>query len=246
MPRRIDAAACWALAFVLAVGTGCSGPAARSVEVGRHRVRFVLPKGWEHLDHGRQQLFRRGDAEISLVDLGPGTRDVMVAEFQSARSLWQAGRRPDALQRVGDLRGPALRFATSEQRAEFWKPWTDVTYIPGRADSSAIGAAFEALIEGTRLFAEVTPERMLEYVLLQTSDMRRREIRSRDQRTVHGSVWVEVETWDRVSHLYRSRLAVLENHGYLLVLAVERGTLEQAGPAFEDLLQSLEVTANAR
>jgi hypothetical protein len=141
------------------------------------------------------------------------------------------------------LRSPSLRFAPSQQRADFWKPWTDVTYIPDLADSSAIGAAFEALIEGTRTFAKVTPESMLEYVLVLTSDAtRRREIGHRDRRTIHGSDWIEVETWDRVSHLDRSRVAFLESDGYLLVLSIDRGRFEETGPGFEALLTSLDVS----
>jgi hypothetical protein len=202
----------------------------------------VLPRGWEHLDHGRQQLFRNGEAQISLVDLGSATRDAMVSELRSAESLWRDGHRRDAFQRVRELRSPALRFATSHQRAEFWRPWTDVTYIPDLADSFAIGTGFEALITGTGTLAEVTPQRLLEYVLLLTSDTRRREIGHRDKRTIHGSDWIDVETWDPVSHLDRSRLAFLEDGGYLLVLAIDHGLYEETGPVFEALLTSLDLS----
>jgi hypothetical protein len=205
----------------------------------------MLPKGWEHLDHGRQQLFRNGESQISLVDLGPGTRDAMVSELRAADSLWRAGRRRDAFQRVRQLRSPALRLAPSQQRADFWKPWTDATYIPEAVDSFAIGTAFEALVTGTRVFAEVTSESMVEYVLMLSSDMRRRAIGHRDRRMIHGSAWMELETWDRVSHLYRSRTAFLANNGYLLVLAIDHGRFEETGPGFEALLTSLEVAAGA-
>jgi len=241
MPRPSDATLGLALVLVMALGPGCSAEKTRTVEVGHHRVTFVLPEAWEHLDHGRQQLFRHGEAQISLVDLGPGTREGMVRELRAADSLWRAGRRKDAFQRVRRLRSPALRFAPSPLRADFWKPWTDVTYIPNRADSSAIGTAFEGLIAGTTMFPEVSPESMIEYVLTLTSGDQRREIGHRDRRTIHGSRWVVVETWDRVSHLYRSRVAFAENDGYLLVLALDRGVFEQAAPGFEALLASLEV-----
>ena len=243
MPRPGDATLGLALILVMVVGPGCSAGRTKpqTVEEGHHRVTFVLPEGWEHLDHGRQQLFRNGEAQISLVDLGPGTREGMVRELRAADSLWRAGRRKDAFQRVRQLRSPALRFAPSRLRADFWKPWTDVTYVPDRADSSAIGTAFEGLIAGTGMFPEVSPESMIEYVLTFTSGDQRREIGHRDRRTINGSRWAVVETWDRVSHLYRSRVAFTENDGYLLVLAFDHGVFEQAAPGFEALLTSLEV-----
>lgn len=245
MPRPSDAALCLALVLGLGAGPGCSGVRTQTVEVGHHRVRFALPKGWEHLDHGQQQLFRNGESQISLVDLGPATPGAMVRELRAAESLWRAGRRRDAFERVRTLRSPALRFAPSQQRADFWKPWTDVTYIPDAADSAAIGPAFEGLIEGTGMFARVTPEQMLEYALTLTSDMRRREIGRRNPRAIHGSVWTDVETWDHVSHLNRSRVAFMLNDGYLLVLAIDRGVFEQESPAFEALLTSFEVAPAA-
>lgn len=248
MPRPSEASLGLALILVMAVGPGCSAGNTKpqTVEVGHHRVTFVLPEDWEHLDHGRQQLFRNGETQISLVDLGPGTREGMVRELRAADSLWRAGRRRDAFQRVRQLRSPALRFAPSPLRADFWKPWTDVTYVPDLADSSAIGTAFEALIAGTGMFSEVSPESMIEYVLTLTSGDKSREIGHRDRRTINGSQWVVVETWDRVSHLYRSRVAFAENHGYLLVLAFDRGVFERAAPGFEALLTSLQVAPSAR
>jgi len=247
MSRRSDVragvAVALALALALASVPGCSSPKSNAVEVeiGHHRVRLVVPEGWERLDHGRQQLFRDAEAQISLVDLGPATRDAMVSELRAAQTLWLAGRRKDAFQKIRSLRSPSLRFAPSEQRADFWKPWTDVTYIPDAADSGAIGPALEALIEGTAMFEPVTPERMVMYVLMIGADVRRREVGQKEQRTIHGAEWTVVEIWDRVSHLDRARVAFLVNNGYLLVLGIDRGVFEQTGKDFDALLSSIEV-----
>lgn len=244
MPRRGDPALLVTFALLLAGLPGCADrtPKPATVAVGHHRVRFVLPEGWEHLDHGRQQLFRNGETQISLADLGPGTREGLVRELRAADRLWRAGRRGDAFQRVRGLHGPALRFAPSPLRADFWRPWTDVTYIPDHADSAAVVAAFESLIAGTGMFPPVSRESMIEYVLTSISNDQRREIGHRDRRKIHGADWTVVETWDRVSHLYRSRVAFVDDRGYLLVLAFDHGLFEPAAPAFEALLTSLEVT----
>src|SRR5262249_43746413 len=142
---RTERAALLALALAWALVPGC---ARRSVgtpsdmAVGHHRVHFVTPQGWEHLDHGREQLFRCNDAQLSLVDLGPVTREGMVSELKAAKGTWLAGRRRDAFDRVRELRSPALRYAAWQQRTEFWGPWADVAYAPEAADSFAIGPAF--------------------------------------------------------------------------------------------------------
>ncbi len=63
------------LLAALATGGACARPApvVERMEIGRHRVRLVTPRGWEHLDHGRAQLFRNGEWELRLEDLGPAT-----------------------------------------------------------------------------------------------------------------------------------------------------------------------------
>ena len=249
MPRRSSVG--WWVAVVLAlagaVGAGCSpAPAGKSTEavlVGRHHVWLAVPKGWERLDHGRQQLFRNGEAQISLVDLGPATRAGMVSELQSADSLWRAGRHLDAIHRIRNLRSPALRYAESQTRADFWKPWTDAAYNSDPADSFPMGLALNALIAGTNALTEATPDQMLKYVLGPDFNKERTEVSHQGQRTIHGSQWTDVETWSRVSHQYRSRIAYLVDDGYFLVLTIDAGVFEQAGPAFEALLTSIDVGA---
>src|SRR5262245_13651585 len=113
-----------AIAVFLSLVSGCARSNdrnIRNVDVGHHRVRFTLPEGWEHLDHGRQQLIRLGEAQISLLDLGPVSREAMVAELRAGEALWLAGRRKDAFERVRELRSPALRYGPRQQLSEFWR-----------------------------------------------------------------------------------------------------------------------------
>ncbi len=246
MTSRSDAKFGIVLALALGLASNCARPVPHEVEVGHHRVRFVLPVGWEHLDHGRQQLFRQGEAQIPLVDLGPATREGMLHELHAARNLWLAGRRRDAFERVRELRSPALRFAPWQRRLEFWTPWTDATYSPETADSAAIGPAFDALIQSTHALPDETPDLLLAYVDALTTDRLGREVHSRKRVTLHDSDWMDVETWSRVSHMSRSRTAFVVNDGYLLVLAMDRGLYEQTRPAFEQLLASLVVSSTTR
>ena len=213
MPRRPDLSAGVALALIFGLLAGCAKPIATAADVGRHHVRFVVPKDWEHLDHGRQQLIRHEEWQISLTDLGPATGDGMV-----------------------------LELAASPQLSEFWRPWYDVTYVRERADSASIGLAFDSLLTRAREFPEPAPDVLVGYVLALTNDRPGREIASQRRRTIHGSDWTIVDTWNRVSHEDRSRFAFLEDHGFLLALATEQGPIEALSPAFDSILESCEVT----
>ena len=244
MSRRTDALPALALAIGVALGCGCAGShgaPAQEADVGHHHVRFTLPHGWEHLDHGRTQLLRLGEAEFALADLGPVTADAMARELERARARWLAGRWLDAFERVRELRSPTLRYASAEQRAEFWRPWTDVTWVPAAADSAAIGPAFDALIRGTRALPPTTPDLLYQYVADLVLDAHGLEIAARERRSIHGSDWTVYELWNRVSHGARTHVAFTVDGGDLLALTMDRGLPEQLEPAFESVLASLEV-----
>jgi hypothetical protein len=214
------------------------------VEVGHHRLRLVPPAGWEHLDQGRQQIFRGPDVSVVLEDLGPADRVGMALELKRAPATWRGRRPQDAFARVRELRGPALANATPEAQAAFWKPWHEMY---GQADSGAVGRAFDAMLAGAERLPDVTQAQMAGYALA-VSDRRAgttsrpaREIARQGGRPVRGTEWFEVETWSGLSHQGRSRLACLANTGYLLVLRTERGPFERTAPAYEALLQSIEI-----
>jgi len=240
MPSRGERAALIALALVL---SGCARPAVREVEVGRHRVRFVLPEGWEHLDHGRQQLFRLQESQLTLVDLGPATHRALAREIQGAEAIWLAGRRRDAFQRVREVQASTLLHFSPSQRADFWRPWYDAIYAPEAADSARIGAGFAGLLAGIDRLPPVTPDVMLAHVLRNTDHRRGREITARRTRAINGSDWTVIESWDGVSHMNPSRIAFLVHDGNLLMFAIDRGPFPRVEPGFEALLASLEVTA---
>ena len=227
----------------LCLSAGCSRVQKQTleVEVGHHAVQLVTPVGWEHLDHGRQQLFRHGEIQVSLTDLGIATQEGLLRDLRQAQALWRAGRTADATARVFEIRGPMFQGNAPGGGPDFWRPWNDAIYRTDAGANAATGAAFTSLIEGAAKLPEVTEDRLREYVIASSMDIRRREIRRQTRRTIHGSEWMDVETWDPVSHLYPLRLAWTQSGGYLLVVAVDRGPLEQAGAAFEALLTSIEI-----
>lgn len=239
MPRRSERAARGVLALSLCLGASCSRAERQTLEVGNHHLQIVTPEGWEHLDHGRQQLFRRGEIQLSLVDLGIATQEALLRELRRAESLWRAGRTADAIARVHGIRGPMFQSGAPGQGWDFWKPWNDAIYRTDPGAAAAVGEAFTALIEGAAGLPEVTEQRRREYVITSSMDVRRREIGRETRRTIRGADWVDVETWDRASRLDPLRLAWTQSGGSLLVLAVDRGRLEEADAVFEALLTSI-------
>ncbi len=232
-----------ALALTIAAISGCARREApvSTIEVGHHGVELRVPTGWEHLDHGQQHLFRKGEAAISLSDLGPSSRVGISRELGVARELWMAGRREDAFAKVRALRSPELFFATSEVWTGFWRAWNKVAARSATVDSSAIAAAFDSIFVAAGALPPVAPKELIRYALQTTSDMRQREIAQIKERDIGGFTWTEVVSWDRVTHGNPRRIAVHDNHGYLLALSTERGLIEQTGPAFEALLTSTRV-----
>ncbi len=166
MPSRAELAA---IAFIAATSLsafGCALGTSQAIQVGAHRVRLLTPAGWEHLDHGRWQIFRRGEMQITLADFGPAVLDSLAP----------------------------------------------------RADSAAF---------------------VLERVLDSSDPSRRREIKRQAHRMVDGVDWLEVETWDRVSHLSVRKLAVADDAGELLLLRMERGSAAVMAEAYETILSSI-------
>src|SRR5437899_5186080 len=149
MSRSADASRA-ALALLSIATFGCSpAPATLSLRVGHHAVRCVPPAGWERLDHGRKQVFRRNEMVIFLADLGPASHAGLELELRAARRIAESGRIKDAFERVRELEGPPLFLASREQKAEFWRVWNGVVLFGDQAGEAAIESGFDSLLAGT-------------------------------------------------------------------------------------------------
>jgi hypothetical protein len=214
------------------------------LDVGRHHLRLVVPVGWEHLDHGREQVFRNGETELRLTDFGAATPAALADEVRTARALWKGGRTPDALARIRTLDAPILRLTPPMERVDFWQPFTERTHA-GLADDAALGEMFDAMIERADALPQVPADPLASWVLEQTDPHAAgMEIEHRDSLAINGTSWVRLATWSRVSHMSPRRTAFAIENGGLLVLACERGVIERTGGAFDSLLTSIEVLPN--
>ena len=228
------------LLALLAATMACAPDRSRLADLGRVRFRVVPPPGWEHLDHGRQHLFRDGETELALTDLGAATPEGVADELREAAALWHAGRREDALARVRATDGAPLRCLSREARADFWRAWRNAGFEPDPARDDEVGAALEELIRDAAALPEPSASQVMAFALERYSDTDRREIGYKRVRWVNGSEWLAFETWDRVSHSYRRSYACLEAQGRLVLLSAERGHDSRTEPAFDELFASLE------
>ena len=143
-----------------------------------------------------------------------------------------------------ELHGPTLAFAPDDSRARFWSQWNEAIYLGNRPDSATVARGFQALVDRTRDLAPDSLELMAAYALTTTEDLQDREIVRQERRTVNGATWDVIDTWGRVAHGDRRRIACLDDGGYLLVLRTKRGPVERTGLVFEGLLQSIVAEAD--
>ena len=67
----------------------------------------------------------------------------------------------------------------------------------------------------------------------------RRDVAARRLRPVAGRPTVVFDTWDRLTHEHRRRVAFVLHDGHALVLNTKEGGFAAAGPRFEAMLDSL-------
>ena len=223
---------------MLAMGmvVGCAGSLDPvTVDIGVHRVSFVIPEGWQHYDHGREQRLETSDGDIVLTDLGPVTADGYRPVIAAAREHLRSDRREDARQILEDLR-----------RA----PSIDATDLP-----SAIGESLDRFRTGQStaeveasfdtLLAEVDRLSTPDLMSLATASLAgfdhgpRRDVEREELRNVDGRQAGQVITWQRLTHDHRRWHLWIVNRGHLLVIRTTLGRDRVLGPAFETVVGSL-------
>ena len=191
----------------------------RSFTVGAHRISARAPAGWETLDRGREVLFRKGDAQVALRDLGPVGPHGIHRELERACELWRSGRERDARWRMRLVPVPPERFGTPAQRDAFWAAWHEVAGTPEGSGFAAVEVAFDRLLESVDSLKTLDVAELSPLALGDVDDQQRREVAARRPASVDGRDTVVLDTWDRMSHERRSRVALILDDGYLLALA---------------------------
>ncbi len=247
------------LAALLLLAVACSPDATTPpqqsstiVDVGIHRIGFVVPPGWLHADHGMEQLFEQGMAHIRLVDLGPATPEGFAETLREALRLYEQNQWEDA--RTLLVSTNPRRFFASEKR---WKSvqadWKSITWIR-REETSAGGlgsvdgdvdwevrGAFHDLLVQVSALRRADLSELAENALVELGHGAQRSIASEEAVAISGKPALRVETWDRLSHLGRQSHLFVLSEGRLLCLYTQLGSMETVDPAFESLATSLTI-----
>ena len=218
---------------------GCGSGSRQRLEVGEHRISVVTPIGWRHLDHGRINLFVMLNAQIWLADLGPMSRAGVVGEIERARALALEGRGKDAADKLRQLQAPDELFDDIAQRQAFWQVVSE-TREAALVDTFTARAAFDRLSSEAAGLAEREVEDCMSQKTWGFFDPERRAIASQRHLAVGGRDGLWVETWERLSHRDRRPLVMVLDHGRLLMIRLEPGTVGGSQGAFEQLVRTLE------
>lgn len=239
-------------AVVLAL-VACESEAPRALPIdamiGPHHVRFEVPRGWLHIDHGREHIFERETARISLADFGPTTASGFAEIIRSARDLFRRNQWEDARTLLDGV--DPRRFFASEQRWRSVKgDWKQITRIRRDQDAGQSGlisaevewdveAAFAQLLAEIAALRDPDLESIANRALAELGHGELRGIERTEAIAVSGRSAFRIDTWDRLSHRGRRSYLFIENEGHLLVLTTEMGPATDLEAGFESLAASL-------
>ncbi len=232
-PLRAGAAA--ALLAGMAIGCGGASDPVVTVDVGVHRVSFIVPDGWQHYDHGREQRLETNDGDIVVTDLGPVAAEGFRTLVLEAREFYRAGRRENAQQVLETLgRGPGganaeLRSALDD---ELGVDWVD-------RPASEVEAALTTVLGRLDQLPEPDLASLATTSLAELGHGQRRDIESEERRTLDGRAARRIVTWQRLTHDHRRWHVFVVNRGNLFVVRTDMGLDSILGPAFDSVVRSL-------
>lgn len=219
----------------LVAGCGAQGPIPAVVDVGVHRVSFVIPSGWQHYDHGREHRLETSDGDIVLADFGPVTSEGYADVVRQARELYQRGQLDDARQRLRivetgfGITDPALRASLV----------ADLDPILREQPLPIAEAAFDSFLDGLDRLPPMDLGWLAKEVLLDLDHGPRRDIEREERLVIDGRQARRILTWQRLTHDFRRRHVFVVHRGSLLVIRTDMGLDEVLGPAFKIVVRSL-------
>ena len=228
---------------VLALACSCE-PARPPVHltIGVHEVVLEVPADWLHLDHGREHRFHRDLAQISLADIGPVTRQGYLREIEHARELFRRGQLEDARAHLGQLRlRPA--FSSERQWRDFLQSWWVVldSGLQHSVPPQDVETTYTAVLSQVEMLPRLALPEIVERALPGLDDGAQRAAAEQRPLLIDGRQAMRIDTWDRLSHDHRKGYLFALNEGNLLVARMELGEFSTMQPAFDALVDSLEI-----
>jgi len=212
------------------------------LSIGMHDVALQVPEGWLHFDHGREHRFQRDIAQISLADTGPATREAYLREIGHARELFRRNQASDAQTQLDRLRQRSA-FLSARQWQNLRRVWRIARDGGLELDVAPedVEAAYSVLLDEVETLETVDLATIVERALPDLDHGAQRDVADQHPVMIDGRTGMRVETWDRLSHAQRQSYLFVLNDGNLLVARMELGRFEDMKPAFDALVDSLEI-----
>ena len=212
------------------------------IQPGVHDIALLVPEGWQHLDHGQEHRFHKNQSQISVADIGPVTREGYLREIKHALGLFRRQQAEDAKAHMEML--PLRSHLLSERE---WDEISGAWYVAvdgglkRNTTPDDVEVAYDTLLQQvaarkTRTFAE-----LVEHVLVMVFSAPHREVAEQTPILIDGRQGMRLQTWDRLSHDHRQSYLFVLNEDNMLVLRMELGDFAAMLPAFESVLDSLEI-----
>ncbi len=231
-PLRTGATSVLLAGMVIACG-GAPDPV--TVDAGVHRISFVVPDGWQHFDHGREQRLETSDGKVVLTDLGPVAAEGYRTVFLRARELYRKKQPEDAMHLMRSLgRGPQINNAElrTALAVHLNVDWAD-------RSAAEMEAAFDALLASLERLPEPDLASLATAFLAELDHGPRRDIEREELRNLNGRPARQIVTWQRLTHDHRRWHVFVLNRGNLLVVRTGLGLETVLGPAFDTVVRSL-------
>jgi hypothetical protein len=214
----------------------CGGPPESVVvDIGVHRVSFIIPEGWQHYHHGREHRLETGDGDLVLTDLGPVAADGYRSVILEARDLTRRGQREEANQLLNGLaEGRAVDDDALRVDLE-----TCLEAVRSDRPPATTEAAFASLLDRLDGLPEPDLAALASVALADLGHGPRRDIERRERLILDGREAHRILTWQRLTHDGRLRHVFVVNRGNLLVIRTAMGRDEVLGPAFDTVVRSL-------
>ena len=207
--------------------------------IGHHKLRFTVPRGWQHLQQGATQSLRRSGALLEFTDLGTFSWSGVKRQIKEAQRLTASGDTVAAQALLKQLPYLQALFLNADSWHDVRPLWETLTHRQGTTPLPKVADSYAKLLRHLAYQPDVDFQAVTSKLLQLKNPHGQREEASRRVFDVDGRPAIEVTTWDKLSHtMHRSYLFVL-NGDNILQLRVTLGTQDTYAPAFNEIVSSL-------
>ena len=210
------------------------------IAVGTHRISLLVPEGWQHQDRGRSHRFEQGSAFLIVSDLGPATRDGLVTALRQSRALYDAGQREDASVVLTEI-DPHWFFTTRDRWDAVEPAWQALATrnMAAPPEPRVVQSAYRFVLAQAEALLDPDFAAISHTYLGDLGHTSQRDIAREIATSVSGRPALRIETWDRLTHLWKRQYLFVMSDGRLLCLRTELGDTAALDAAFEALTASM-------